>query len=277
MNAEGVALVTGAGRGLGRAVALELAARGFEVVATLRDPARADGLADAAHEAGGRLRVARLDVTRPETIELPEGLRVLVNNAGVEGDWFPVEHAPSALWREVFETNVFGLVEVTRRAIPRLRAAGGGVICNVTSCSVLAPMPLFATYRASKAAVSALGESLRTELAPFGIRVVEIQPGAIATDMLAGVARAPAGASSPGYEALGRKVHEARAPSANAGTPPEIAAAAIADAILDDAAPLRNACDPMGAGLLEAWRGHDDETTMAGMLSLFAPEPGDRG
>jgi NAD(P)-dependent dehydrogenase (short-subunit alcohol dehydrogenase family) len=241
-------------------------------VATLRDPARAEGLEDAARDVGGRLRVARLDVTRPETIDVPEGLRVLVNNAGVEGDWLPVEHAPLSLWRTVFETNVFGLVEVTRRAIPRLRAAGGGVVCNVTTCSILAPMPLFAIYRASKAAVSALGESLRSELAPFGIRVVEIQPGAIATDMLAGVAAPPAGATSPGYETLGAKVHAARAPSASAGTPPEVAAAAIADAILDDAAPLRNACDPMGEGLLRAWRSHDDETAMAGLLALFAPE-----
>ena len=134
-------------------------------------------------------------------------------------------------------------------------------------------MPLFAAYRASKAAVSALGESLRTELAGFGIRVVEVQPGAIATDMLAGVAEPPAGVASPGYEALGWKVHEARSPSATAGTPPEVAAAAIADAILDDAAPLRNACDPMGAGLLEAWRAHDDETAMAGMLALFGGAP----
>jgi len=268
MKAEGVALVTGAGRGLGRAVALELAARGFEVVATLRDPSLAGDLV----HPSGRLRVARLDVTQPETIDLPEGLRVLVNNAGIEGDWLPVEHAPAALWREVFETNVFGLAEVTRRAIPRLRQAGGGVICNVTSCSILAPMPLFAVYRASKAAVSALGESLRSELAAFGIRIVEVQPGAIATDMLAGVTEPPAGISNPGYEALGRKVHEARSPSARAGTPPEVAAAAIADAILDDTAPLRNACDPMGAGLLEAWRGHDDETAMAGMLALFGTE-----
>ena len=79
--------------------------------------------------------------------------------------------------RELFETNVFGLVEVTRRALPALRASGGGVICNVTSCSVLAPMPLFAAYRASKAAVGAFGESLRVEVAPAGIRVLEVMPG----------------------------------------------------------------------------------------------------
>lgn len=270
MKAEGTALVTGAGRGLGRAVALELARRGFEVVATLRAPERAASLVDDARRAGGALRVEELDVTRPETIRVPDGLRVLVNNAGIEGDWLPVEHAPLALWRELFETNLFGLVEVTRRAIPSLRAAGGGVICNVTSCSVLAPMPFFAAYRASKAAVGALGESLRTELAPFGIRVLEIQPGAIATDMLAGIAEPPAAAACEGYRAMARRVHEARAPTARAGTPPERAAAAVADAILADAGPLRRACDPMGAALLEAWRRSDDETAMRGVFELFS-------
>ncbi|HYV60751.1 MAG TPA: SDR family NAD(P)-dependent oxidoreductase, partial [Acidimicrobiia bacterium] len=79
---------------------------------------------------------------------------------------------PLELWREMFETNVFGLVEATRRAIPLMREAGGGVICNMGSSSILAPVPFYAAYRASKAAVSALSETLRAELAPLSIRVV---------------------------------------------------------------------------------------------------------
>ncbi len=133
MEIEGVALVTGASRGIGRAVALELARRGFEVVATMRDPRAGVDLAKEAGQAGNRLRVERLDVEQPDSIRIPEGLRVLVNNAGVEGPYLPVEEAPLALWRRIFETNVFGLVEVTRRAIPALRASGGGVVCNLTS------------------------------------------------------------------------------------------------------------------------------------------------
>src|SRR5205823_11329050 len=105
------------------------------------------------------------DVTRPDTVRLPDGLRVLVNNAGVEREHLPVEETPLELWREMFETNVFGLVEVTRRAIPLVRAAGGGVICNIGSSSVLAPVPFYAAYRASKAAVSAFSMTLRAELA----------------------------------------------------------------------------------------------------------------
>ena len=156
MEPAGIAAVTGASRGIGRAVALELARRGFDVVATMRDAAAGAGLSDEAQEGGGRLQVQALDVTQPDTIRLPDGLRVLVNNAGVEREHLPVEETPLELWRDMFETNVFGLVEVTRRAIPLVRAAGGGVICNMGSSSVLAPVPFYAAYRASKAAVSAI-------------------------------------------------------------------------------------------------------------------------
>ena len=149
MESAGIAAVTGASRGIGRAIALELARRGFDVVATMRDPAAGAGMSDEAGQADGRLRVQALDVTRPDTVRLPDGLRVLVNNAGVEREHLPVEETPLELWRDMFETNVFGLVEVTKRAIPLVRAAGGGVICNIGSSLILAPVPFYAAYRAS--------------------------------------------------------------------------------------------------------------------------------
>lgn len=269
MQVNGTALVTGASRGLGRAVAVELASRGFDVLATMRSPADGEGLAEQASTLPGRVAVARLDVNDPGSIEIPDDLSVLVNNAGMEGPYLPVETASLSVWREMFETNLFGLIEVTQRALPVLRKRGSGVICNVTSCSILVPMPLFAAYRASKAAVSAMGESLRSEVGAFGIRVVEIQPGAIATDMLAGSDRMPEATGAPGYAELAQRVFEARSGVGDAVASPEDAARAIADAILDDHAPLRNSCDPMGAGLLAAWRDSDDETMMSGMLSLF--------
>jgi NAD(P)-dependent dehydrogenase (short-subunit alcohol dehydrogenase family) len=246
---EGIALVTGAGRGLGRATALELAARGFEVLATLRDPAAAAGLAA---EAGGRIRVAVLDVTRPGSFEPAEGLRVLVNNAGVETAYLPVEHAPLEAWRSVFETNVFGAVELTRRAIPVLRRAGGGAIVNLTSASLLYPMPFYAAYRASKAALHALGESLAAELRPLGIRVLEVLPGPIETDLLAGSDREPEAGAHAGYEPLAQWAHAARRGMSGRSTPAREAARRIVDAILDDASPLRIACDDVGAAMLAA-------------------------
>jgi NAD(P)-dependent dehydrogenase (short-subunit alcohol dehydrogenase family) len=278
MKAEGVALVTGAGRGLGAAIALELARRGFEVVATLRDASAPGARAlveRAAADAGGRLRVEALDVTAPETNHLPDGLRGLVDNAGVDRAYLPVEHAPLSLWREMFETNLFGLVEVTRRALPKLRASGGGVVCNVTSASLFSPVPFFAAYRASKAAVSALSESLRTEVAHLGIRVVEVAPGPIATDMLASSDRPPEAAEHAGYERLAAWLHAGRTSAAEQTTAPEAAAARIADAVLDDAAPLRNACDSLGEGLLTAWYGGADEALMRAILQATREHPED--
>src|SRR2546423_5142509 len=107
MEPAGIAAVTGASRGIGRAIALELTRRGFDVVATMRDPAAGAGMPDEAAEAGGRLRVQALDVTRPDTVRLPDGLRVLVHNAGGEREHPPGEETPPPLWREMFATDEF--------------------------------------------------------------------------------------------------------------------------------------------------------------------------
>lgn len=264
MKAEGAAVVTGASRGIGRAVALELAARGFDVVATMRDPAAGASLPG---EAAGTLRVERLDVTAPDAFTMPADLRVLVNNAAVERPHFPLEETPLDEWRTMFETNVFGLVETTRLAIPVLRSNGGGAICNVTSSSILAPVPFYALYRASKAAVSAIGETLRAELSPFGIRIVEIMPGPIDTDMLAHSEHDMRAVDYPPYRELGERMVAGRASAGDFTTPPADAARAIADAILDDDGPLRHGCDPMGTGLLDAWRQATDEQMMRTMLT----------
>lgn len=280
MEAKGVALVTGASRGIGRALSLELAARGFHVVASMRDPSAGADLPAAAQVRGGRLRVALLDVERPETIHIPEGLRVLVSNAGLDGAYLPVEEAPLDAWRRLFETNFFGLVEVVRRAIPVLRVGGGGVLCNVTSSSLLFPMPFYAAYRASKAAVSALGESLRAELAPFGIRVLEVLPGPVATDMLAASDRAPEALAFPPYRALAERAWQGRRSVEGSVTAPEAAAGTIADAILDDTTPLRVGCDGLANGLLAGWRAAaDDEAWSRAMLASLGVDlsQGERG
>jgi NAD(P)-dependent dehydrogenase (short-subunit alcohol dehydrogenase family) len=270
MDAGGTALVTGASRGIGRAVACELAARGFDVVATMRNP-------DAGIELVGEgIRVERLDVTQPDGFAMPAELRVLVNNAGVEAPHPSFERTPMETWRAMFETNVFGLIDVTRRAIPVLRANGGGVLCNITSSSLFAPVPFYAPYRASKAAVSVLGESLRTELAPFRIRVLEIMPGPIATEMLEGSDRPAHAVDETEYSAMALRMYEGRKGKvADFVTPTEEAARRIVDAILDDDAPLRVGCDPLSIGMLDSWRASSDEDLMRPMVAawVFDPEP----
>jgi len=270
MEPTGTAVVTGASRGIGRATAVELARRGFDVVATMRDP---DAGADLEGEGAGRLRVQRLDVNDPASIALPSDLRVLVNNAGVEDDNLPLETMPSEVWRSLFETNVFGLVEVTKRAVPLMRAGGGGVICNVTSSSILAPVPFLGAYRASKAAVGALGESLQAEVAQFGIRVVEIMPGPIETDMLAASDRPAAAIDAAPYRALAETMWTSRQAIRDAYTPASEAARRIADAILDDDGPLRYGCDDMSEGMLDGWRSvASDDAWLRPMFAAFSGE-----
>jgi NAD(P)-dependent dehydrogenase (short-subunit alcohol dehydrogenase family) len=270
MDAQGIAVVTGASRGIGRAVALELAARGFDVVATMRDPSAGAALAGE-RRGSGSVTVARLDVDDPSTVAIPEGTRVVVNNAGVEDENLPVELVADGVWRRMFETNVFGAARVTRAAVPVLRASGGGVVCNVTSSSLLAPVPFLAAYRASKAALSALGESLAAELRPFGIRVLEVMPGPIETDMLAGSDRPAAAIEHAEYRGTAERLWESRQGVRAHHTPARDAARAIADAILDDDAPLRVGCDPMSVAMLGAWRAADDEAWFRSMLAAFVP------
>lgn len=272
MKAEGTAMVTGAGRGLGRAVALALAEAGFDVVATMRRPADGVPLLERARAAGLRLRVAELDVTRPETIRPPDGLRVLVNNAGIEVPHESVEATTAEVWRRALETNLIGAVEVTRRCIAPMRAAGGGVVCLVTSSSLFAAMPFFAVYRATKAALSAFGESLRAEVDQFGIRVVEVMPGPVATDMLAHSEQPPAATAEPLYRALAERMVALRAAARLDATATGDAARAIVEAVLSDDGRLRHACDPVGASLL-ARHGDGDETVMRGLLAALA-DPG---
>jgi NAD(P)-dependent dehydrogenase (short-subunit alcohol dehydrogenase family) len=261
MEINGSALVTGASRGIGRAVALELARRGFDTVATMRDPAAGS---DMAEQAAGRLEVRRLDVTDPATFELPDDLRVLVNNAGIDTDFLPVEHAEIGDWRRMFETNVFGTVALTSAAIPTLRDNRPSVACTITSSSIIAAVPFYSAYRASKAALSAFCDSLRVEVAPFGIRVVEIMPGPVDTDMFRLSAGDMDAARFPEYRALADIAGDLRRAHADPRVvEPAAAASAIVDAIVDQSGPMRYGCDPVSDELIDLWRQSDDETVFA--------------
>jgi len=178
---------------------------------------------------------------------------------------------------DLFETNVLGVVGTTMAAIPTLRANRPAVVCNVTSVSILASVPFYAAYRATKAAVSALNDSLRVELAPSGIRVVEILPGPIDTDMF----RLSTGDQAAGrferYRTMAKQAARLREQTADPMVSPAAEAAVrIVDAICDDAGPMRYGCDPLSVGLLDAWRRSDDEAMYAltgrSLLDLLGPE-----
>ena len=277
MDVHGSALVTGASRGIGRAVAIELANRGFDTLATMRAPEAGATLPE---ETDGHLRVSRIEVTDPSTFVFPPDLRVLVNNAGIDTAYLPVEHADIDDWRQMFETNVFGTVALTAAAIPVLRDNSPSVVCTITSSSIIAAVPFYSAYRASKAASSAFCDSLRVEVAPFGIRVVEILPGPVDTDMFRLSAGEPEAAAFAPYRALAEAGATLRRQHADLRvvTPPA-AARVIVDSILDDTGPMRYGCDPVSFELLDLWRQGDDETVYAltarSLLDQVVEPPGD--
>jgi NAD(P)-dependent dehydrogenase (short-subunit alcohol dehydrogenase family) len=270
IGSEGLVAVTGAGRGLGLALVTRAAARGLGVLATVEDESMADDVHAATAGLPGRVRVETLDLRAPGDFAFPPELRVLINNAGTRSDYLPVEETPVEEWRRIFAVNVFGLVEMTQRAIPILRAAGGGTICNVTSSSVLDTVAFQGAYRASKAAVSAVGESLRLELAPFGIRIVEALPGHLLTQMARDglMTRLAEAVAFPAYAPMAHRQRELNA-QAPPFTAPEVAAEAILDAILDADGPMRHGTDPTSRQRLSRWREADDETRMREALALY--------
>lgn len=171
---NGTVLITGCSSGYGLETARHFHEQGWSVVAAMRTP-RPEVL-----PRSERLRVVALDVTKPEQIaaalEASGPIDVLVNNAGV-GLMGAFEATPMTTVREVFETNTFGVMAMTQAVLPAFRARKAGVIVNVTSSAVLAPMPLVAVYTASKTAIEAFTASLAFELEAFSVRVKLVEPG----------------------------------------------------------------------------------------------------
>ena len=176
-------LITGASRGIGRACALRLDRRGFDVIAGVRSEEAGRRLAG---EASGRLRVVRIDVADPESVRAGAGvvrdrLDVLVNNAGIAVGGI-VEALPLDDLRRQLEVNVVGQVGVTQAVLPALRAASGRIVF-ISSANGRASVPVLTSYSASKFALEAIADGLRVELRPWGIDVVLVEPGSIDTDI----------------------------------------------------------------------------------------------
>ena len=178
--------ITGASAGFGREIATQILAAGGSVFVTARDPAT---LADLVALGGDRAPAHALDVTDPSQIAAAVkacearfgGIDVLVNNAGY-GFIDSIEDADEARVRYQFEVNFFGLANVIRAALPGMRARRHGWIINFSSMAGRMAMPGGGWYSASKYAVEGLSESLCAELAPLGIGVTVVEPGAFRTE-----------------------------------------------------------------------------------------------
>ncbi len=185
-----IALITGSSSGFGMLIALVLARQGWQVIATMRDLSRRQELEDQAVQEGlqKQIQYVQLDVNGEATIapaitavlQQYGRLDVLINNAGYAVGGF-VEHVPMSAWRSQLETNVFGVIAVTRAVLPIMRRQRSGLIINMSSISGIAAFPGYAPYATSKFAIEGFSESLRQEMARFGVRVVLVEPGAYRT------------------------------------------------------------------------------------------------
>ncbi|MBK9181194.1 MAG: SDR family NAD(P)-dependent oxidoreductase [Acidimicrobiales bacterium] len=184
-------LTTGANSGLGLAIVLELARRGYRSVGSVRSDAKAAVVHEAATAAGVEVETVLLDVTDEAAcarVLADLDLYGLVNNAGF-GQTGAVEDVDDAEVREILETMVVAPMRLARLALPAMRAAGRGRIVNVSSVYGRTTTPLTGWYQGAKHALEAVSDALRVEVAGAGVRVILVQPGAFRTAIFDDVGR----------------------------------------------------------------------------------------
>ncbi len=235
-----LAVVTGTSTGIGAATARELARRGFHVLAGVRRGQDADAIR------WPGIEPVIVDVTNPDHVaalaarvhEDPQGraLRALVNNAAIQAN-VPIEAFAIDEWRRMFEVNLFGQVAVTQALLPALIDSSGRVV-NISSVGGKVAMATYGPYAATKFAIEAVSDALRRELAPHGVGVVVVEPGAVRTEMLGraiATAKETMSAMTPEqstrYGALVQAVNAQAVSSTESGLPADAAATVIAKAV----------------------------------------------
>jgi NAD(P)-dependent dehydrogenase (short-subunit alcohol dehydrogenase family) len=235
-------LVTGCSAGFGREIARAAVAAGERVVATARRP---EQLADLAASGGDRVRALALDVTDPTAVDAAVRaaldtfgqVDVLVNNAGY-GSVGAVEEFTMDELRELMEVMFFGAVALTKAVVPHMRARRTGTIVQMSSQGGQVSLPGFGAYCGAKFALEGVSEALAAELAPFGVRVLIVEPGAFRTEF--GGARMRRSRQIPAYEISTSQNRTAvdTMDGTQSGDPVK-AAAAILRAVNSPAPPLR--------------------------------------
>jgi len=224
-------MITGSSRGLGRALAEAVLAGGDRLVATARTP---DQLSDLVARYGENVRAVALDVTDPaaarravaEAVAAFGRLDVLVNNAGY-ANVSSIEDAPEADFRAQVETNLFGVVNLTRAALPVMRQQRSGHIIQISSIGGRVASPGIAAYQTSKWAVGGFSEVLAKEVGPLGIKVTVVEPGGMRTDWAGSSMRVDE--VQPDYQAMIGPLSQSMRANANAlrGDPAKVAQAIL--------------------------------------------------
>jgi NAD(P)-dependent dehydrogenase (short-subunit alcohol dehydrogenase family) len=241
-----VVLVTGVSSGIGRAVADAFAAKGFEVFGTSRNPRTTQPVAG--------VELVQLDVTDDASVAAAVStvvqragrIDIVVNNAGA-GVFGAAEETSIAQAQQLFDTNFFGLVRLTREVLPYLRAQRSGRIINIGSVLGFLPSPYGSLYAASKHAVEGYSESVDHETRDFGVRVSVVEPGYTNTSFEANATDADSPLDS--YEAVREHVKQVIAKSVRAGDDPVVVAQAVLKAATSRTPKVRYPAGPLARRL----------------------------
>ena len=259
-------LITGSSTGIGKATAQWFHDKGWNVVATMRSPEKETELT-----ALDNVLVTRLDVLDSDSIQAAfaagierfGSIDALVNNAGY-GAYGPLEAFPMDAIRRQFDTNVIGLLEVTKAALPHFRERKTGTIVNISSIGGKMTFPLGTLYHGTKFAVEGLSEALHYELEPIGIRMKIVEPGAIVTDFGGRSFDFRNDESLTEYQSTVQTLMAAFGAMAN-GSPAEVVAEVIWNAVTDGTDTLRYTAGEDAREYMANRKQFDDATFIGGL------------
>ncbi len=265
-------LITGSSTGIGKATAAHFHHQGWNVIATMRSPEKEEDLTDLEHVLITRLDVLDLDsIDRAikKGIEVFGQIDVVVNNAGY-GAFGPLESFPRENIVRQFNTNVIGLLDVTKALLPHFRANQSGVIINISSIGGKMTFPLGSLYHGTKFAVEGISESLSFEAAQIGVKVKIVEPGMIATDFAGRSFDFQVDPELEEYQGIIQNFMQAMDPSVvMQASPPQLVAEVIFEAATDDSDQLRYLAGEDAHQIIAARRSLDDEPFLQNIKEQF--------
>jgi NADP-dependent 3-hydroxy acid dehydrogenase YdfG len=270
-NMKNTILITGASSGIGKASARLFQEKGWNVIATMRNPAGETDLKNS-----DDVLIAKLDVLDLKSIEnaITAGIQkfgridVIVNNAGY-GAFGPVEAFARENIIRQFNTNVIGLLDVTRAILPHFRSNKSGVIVNISSIGGKMAFPLGALYHGTKFAVEGISEAMSYEVEQFGARIKIVEPGAIATDFASRSIDFSNDESMTDYQNLVGKVNEGMPAFFENASPASVVADVIYEAATDGTKKLRYTAGDDARDIVAQRRETDDENFFRGIKAMF--------
>jgi len=262
---EKVAIVTGTSSGIGFETVLALAKEGYFTYATMRDTTKSGKIKEIAQKENLKINVLELDVDDENSVKAAiahildqkQRIDILVNNAGW-GLWGCVEDVSVDEFKEQFETNFFSIIRLIQEVAPTMRKQGSGTIVNISSVVGRIGFPASPAYISSKFALEGLSESLRFELAPFGVDVIIIEPGVIKTNFMKNMKMAKKSELDTVYKDITTKVVSGVKMMAEMGTSPKEVANTIVTSIKDRNPLPRYVVGNDASMFLEAKKGKTD-------------------